>query len=169
MRYEAELTAGRTLDPIVVWEPHDGPRLTELELKMRQAPYWRGESYLRGCRNTAYFRSVRVDQRLTRTNCCFKANHPSRGVCYGILDSFLVARAYADDSAPVSVFAKVAAWCDVLPRDDVTHLCRCAKLLHPPPEPEFCPVLCIEPFPVTLCVASEADNATIYNVFEMVR
>jgi hypothetical protein len=175
-RYEEDVRTGRTNDPIWTWHPLDGgPPLSDAEQQMRLAPCLQGAEFVRGFRNSTYLRSFRVDAKFARTNCCFKAFHHKHGLCYGVVDSLILHRAFRHASSPVSVFVKVGAWCRILSPDPNNGLTRCEQILddpdpaHHPFASLFCPAGDILPFPVTFVAQSETEATRIYYVFEFWR
>jgi len=136
LRYEADIAANRVNTSITVWTPCDGgPPLTSLQESMRLAPSFQGQQFDRAYRNNLYLRSASREEKLKSCNCCFKAVHPVLGEVYGIVDSFLLLRAYPHDDAPVEVFLKAAAWCKILAPDPNNELKQCQQFLESPPEP----------------------------------
>jgi len=177
LRYEEEVRMGVTEGPIFAWLPSSGEPLTAEQEQMRFAPCFDGVSFVRAYRNHAYFRGVAHDVKRVTSNCCFKAVHPFHGQVFGILHSVLVHRAYPHPDAPVSVFAKAAAWCKPVVNDPETGLGRC-KQFHVLPSSDsdmalfstsFCPFSACLPIPVTLIPQKEDENETVFFVFEIGR
>lgn len=186
-RYEQEVKQGVTDSSIQNWTPSTEPMLTDTQLIMRFAPLHTALQYCRAHRNAVQLRAEHVDRKFTRTNCCFQAVHHVLGDCVGIVDSFLVHRAYFHPDAPQSVFVRVASWCKPIANDADTGLPRCEQTLSngagvdrdvedmdvdelpsavesPWLTTKLCAAGDIIPTPITLTLQSETAHARVYIV-----
>jgi hypothetical protein len=178
LRYEADIATRHVRMSISSWKPGDGGApLTPIEESMRSAPCFNAQQFSRAFRNNAYFRSLSKDLKLKSCNSCFKANHPVLGLVYGIVDSFLLHRAYAHVDAPVTVFVKAAGWCKIGATDPENGLGLCTMFAEPPLDAQdapfyttfYCPFGDCLPMPVCLLTRSSSSAATVFYAIDLGR
>lgn len=170
-RFEHEVESGGTESKeITQWAPAERP-LTPTQAAMRYAPCKEGKMFLRAFRNAISLRSRRIDAKFSRTDCYFRAEHITMGLCYGQAEGFLQHQLYYRPDAPVTVFVKVHAWFRPLPPCDTSGLSRCKRVSEADDDASlwgsFCPAGDIAPVAISMMIESRENSS--YFVFEFGR